>query len=58
MIVDLIAIVVIMAGGCFVAISVWENVKSETTRALVVVGYGLLTLFLLSYWFLNNLNTL
>lgn len=55
MLIELIVTVILIVAGCFVLISVFELVKSETARALVVVAYGLFTVSLLVFWILTNI---
>ncbi|UOR11011.1 hypothetical protein [Halobacillus amylolyticus] len=62
MIIELVITVILIAAGCLVFLQLYDFFENETVRTLLVVAYGLFTVFMLFHWFadyilyqLNNL---
>lgn len=55
MVLELLVTVGIIITGCFVFMPIFDLVKNETVRALMVVAYGLFTIALLAYWLVTNM---
>ena len=50
MIVELIITFIIIVAGCLLLLQLYDFFESETVRMLLVIAYGLFTVFMLFYW--------
>lgn len=51
MITSLIATVILIFAGCVVLLQLYDFFENETVRMLLIVAYGLFTMFMLFRWF-------
>ena len=51
MIIDLIITFIIIIAGCVLCLQLYDFFKNETVRMLLIVAYGLFTVFMLFRWF-------
>lgn len=51
MILSLLVSALLIFGGCIVLLPLYDLIENETVRALLIVAYGLFTMFLLFHWF-------
>ena len=51
MIVELIITFIIIVAGCLLLLQLYDFFESETVRMLLVIAYGLFTVFMLFHWF-------
>ncbi len=51
MIIDLIITFILIIAGCVLCLQLYDYFESETVRMLLIVAYGLFTVFMLFKWF-------
>ena len=51
MIMELIITVILIAAGCVCFLQLYDFFENETVRTLLVVAYGLFSIFMLFHWF-------
>jgi len=51
MIMELIVTVILIVAGCVTFLQLYDFFENETVRMLLVIAYGLFTVFMLFHWF-------
>ncbi|WP_337969855.1 hypothetical protein [Virgibacillus salexigens] len=53
MIISLFITVILIFAGCICMLQLYDFFENETVRALLIVAYGLFTIFMLFHWFFD-----
>lgn len=48
---SLLVTVILIIAGCIVLLQLYDFFENETVRTLLIVAYGLFTVFMLFHWF-------
>jgi len=51
LIMSLLVTVILIIAGCIVLLQLYDFFENETVRTLLIVAYGLFTVFMLFHWF-------
>lgn len=55
MVSSLIVTVILIVAGCFLFMKLFDYFDSEVVKTFLVAGYSLFVVFMLMYWFFDNL---